>query len=283
MRKFPGVAEDEWVNFYILGTTFTALATGTGVAYTPRTINIDSDTDFLFARTNHWMSQDSVPVDVYIKYKDDVSGRYLQKNATLLRMLSGKAQVLDNSGSYDFRAMNWKAPYRISSNASFTIEAANAHAVISPNLYLSFHGGKIYKGAAPYDRFVLRKMPFVYPLERSLSTLPEGVVRISANGSMQTSISIDKDAMFLTKAISGSSTGECTIQVTEGGRDAAWMNQAIHFRTFAGSGAVPNVLPFPRLTGRSKTLSITFTDLSGAQNDISLAFIGEKLFTKMEA
>lgn len=272
---FPGLNPGEWLNYYILGTTYLSLATGTGVSYVSGEIKIDSEADYLFLRTNHWMAQEKL-IDVYMKYRDDTTGRQLMKSACLLRSISNQGQPVDGV-SYDFRSMQWRAPYRIPAATTFTVEVANANSLISPNLYLSYHGGKVFKGIAPHKIPGVQKIPYVYTMSRSATTLPEGVVQLGANASFQTSIPIDKDSSFLTQAISGFSTGECTIIVTEGARDSAWMNQAIHFRTFAGSGAFPNILPTPRLTRKSTSIGITLLDLSGATNNISLAFMGQKL------
>jgi hypothetical protein len=272
---FPGLNPGEWLNYYVLGTTFTSLPTGTGLAYALNTIKIDSETDYLFLRTNHWMTQNHL-VDVYLKYQDDTSGRQLGKSAGLLRAISSQSETLD-SLAYDFRSMQWREPFRIPAATTFTVQAANAHGVISPNLYLSFHGGKVFKGIAPHKIPGVQKIPYYYTLPNSSSTLPEGIIQIGANASYQTSIPIGNDGSFLCQAISGFSTGECTIMITEGARDSNWFNQPVHFRTIVGSGGVPNVLPVPRLTRKTTSIGITLLDLSGATNQIQLTFMGKKL------
>ena len=268
----------KWSEYYMYSVQFNALAAGnSGLQYTDGEIRIDSDADFEFMKTMYQSSDDLA--NVYLKYKDDTTGRYLMKNAASARTIGGRSLPVDNSGAYDFRPFIWPVPYIIKRATTFMVQAANDHAVITPTVYLTFHGAKKRIGVAPWKK-PAAKMPYVYGLTRSASTLPESVVQIPANGTLTTTISIDKDSSFVATKITGSAQGNALITIQEMGRDRQWMNTSTHIRNVIGSGAEPNILPAPRYLEKGSVVSISLQDLSGAANNIELNIIGFKMFTK---
>lgn len=265
-----------WDEFYVYSLTFASLAVGSGLSYIDGELRIDSDADFKFMKTMYHSTNDNA--SAIVKYKDDSSGRYLIKSGVSLRTIGGRSLALDNSGAYDFRPFVWPVPYIIRRATTFNVQIANSHGVITPTIYLSFHGGKLRPGLAPWKRPGYRKMPYVYPLSRNLTTIPEGSVQVAANQTVQASISTDKDSDFVVKKLTGSATGAALITIQDAGRDRQWMNTPVHIRNLIGSGAFPNVLAAPRFVARGSVISITIQDLSGAVNNIEFNLIGEKLF-----
>jgi len=278
----PGLNVGEYMNYFCYGILFSALATGTGNSFTDNEIKVSSE-DFLIKRTSHWMSQENL-IDVIVKYRDDSTGAYLTKSGTKLRMISSKSLAIDGSGtSLDYRAYQWPQPYRLKAISTLTVQAANTNGALAPNLYITFAGGKIYTDPSgritiPPDKVPgVKKVPFTYMAARSKSTLNEGQVQVAANGSLQAYVSIDSDSDFMVTAISGDSTGECTIMLSEDATGGNWFNIPLHFNTIVGSGYCPNKLPVPRVISKKSTIGIQLVDLSGSTNNVYLAFHGYKL------
>ncbi len=268
-----------WGEFYAYSATIAAIPTtaaGVGLAYTTVEIRIDSDADFQFLKTSYYSTNDNA--ECYIRFKDDTVGRYLMKTATPLRNIAGRGLSLDNSGSYDFRPYIWPTGYIIRRATTFTVEIANSHAIISPTIYLTFHGLKMRPGLAPWKKPGTTKLPYVYTLPKSSNTSPDGVYTIPANQTASISVSTDKDSNFVCKKITGSAQGEVIITAQDAGRDRQWMNTGVEGRNFLGSGSFPNVLAAPRWVQRGSVVSFTIQDLSGASNNVSLNMIGEKIF-----
>lgn len=270
-------AMPSWKEYYVYSVLFSNLAVGTGLAYTDGEIRIDSDADFEFVKTMYFSTNDNA--NVYLKYRDDSTGRFLMKTAASHRTIGGRSLAIDNSGAFDFRPFIWPLPYNIRRGTTFMVQAANAHAAITPSIYLSFHGAKLRKGLAPWKQPAL-KMPYVYGLTRSAATLPESVVQVAANATLTSTISIDRDSSFVITKITGSATGACLVTIQEQGRDRQWMNTAVHIRNLIGSGAEPNILPSPRFLEKGSTVSISIQDLSGAANNVELNFAGFKMFSR---
>lgn len=266
----------QWAEFFVYGITFNTIAVGTGLAYTDGEIRIDSDAEFEFMKTMYFSTNDLA--DTKIKYKDDSSGRYLMKSATSLRSIGGRSLPIDGSNAFDFRPFVWPAPYTIRRATTLGVQIANSHAIITPTVYLAFHGGKLRDGLAPWKRPGYRKMPYVYPLSRNLTTIPEGTVRVAANQTVSVSIQTDKDSDFIVRQITGSSTGGALVTVQDMGRDRQWMNVPTHIRNLIGSGAFPNKLATPRFVTAGSVISVQIQDISGAQNDVEFNLVGEKLY-----
>lgn len=273
----PGVVP-MWGEYYMYSVKFAALTAGNaGLIFVDSEIRIDSDADFNFVKTMYWTTND-IP-EIKVRYRDDSTGRYLFKNATRLRNIAGRSEPVDNSGSMDFRPFIWPVPYNIRRATTFLIQLANEHALLAPDVYITFHGSKVWPGVAPWKEQGL-KMPYSYSPGRSASTLPEGIVQIPASGSINATISVDKDSDFIVNKITGSAQGDALVTIQEMGRDRQWMNTATHIRNIIGGGWSPNVLPSPRFLPAGSVVSVNLQDLSGATNNIELNLIGVKLFSK---
>lgn len=268
-----------WGEYFIYGTTFTAaqLPVGTGNNFTDSELRIDSDADFAFCKTTYETTNDNA--DILVRYRDDSTGRYLTKNANVLRTVAGRGLSLDNSGSFDFRPFIWPEPYYIRKSTSFMIQAANSNAIIAPTLYLTFHGYKVRPGLAPWKVKGLR-MPYVYSMARNVVANPEGVVTVAANQTITAILSFDKDSDFMVSKLTGGSTGGCLVTIQEMGRDRQWMNTGIHIHNLVGGGASPNILPQPRFIPKGATITISIQDISGAANNVILNMIGTKIYSR---
>jgi hypothetical protein len=267
-----------WGEYFMYNTLFNALPVGTGVAYVTNEVRIDSDADFQFMKTMYFSTNDNAAV--YLKYKDDSSGRYLMKNGVNLRTIGGRSLAIDNSGSFDFRPYIWPIPYNIRRATTFSIDASNNHLAIAPSVYISFHGAKLRQGIAPWKKRNVTKMPYVYPLSRNIQTNPESVVTVAPNQTISVSVSIDKDSDFVVNKITGSATDQALVTVQEMGRDRQWMNTSTHIRNLVGSGAFPNVLSSPRFVPRGSVVNFTIQDISGVANNVEINLCGVKLFTR---
>jgi hypothetical protein len=276
----PETGAFEWPEFYCHSIQINNIATGSGTAFSPYEVKLDSDRPFQFMKTMYFVGNGSsggpYDIDVFVKYRDE--SKYLTKRATLLRNLAGRSLPVDNSGARDFRPFIWPKAYRSSPSSVFTVEASSASALYTPNVYISFLGAKINQGVAPWKVPGLKKIPYVYPIPANLTTQPEGQVQLAANQSITQPILIDKNCDFLTQALVGSASGEALISITEGGRDKVWFNQAAHFWNIVGNGCYPNVLPSMKLSPGGSTVNVTIQDLSGATNNITLALVGMKVF-----
>jgi len=266
-----------WKEYYIYNANFVNLPVGTGLAYSDGEVRIDSDADFEFVKTMYSTTNDNA--DVYLKYRDDSTGRFLMKTAASARAIGGRSLPVDNSNSFDFRPFLWALPYKIRRGTTFMVQAANANANIAPTVQLSFHGAKIRQGIAPWKQPAM-KMPYVYGLARNNNALPEGVVQIPANGTLTATISVDKDSSFVVTKMVGAATGNCLVTIQEQGRDRQWMNSAVNIRNIIGSGAEPNILPSPRFVEKGSVLTVSLQDVSGFANNVEMDFVGFKMFTR---
>jgi hypothetical protein len=282
IKRFRGFGEDDgtenmplWGEYFVYGSNFTTLAAGTGMAYTLNEIRIDTDADFQFMKTSYISDNDNA--QVFMKYQDDTSGRQLMKRAVDMRLIAGRSLPIDNSGAYDLRPFQWPINYTIRRATTFGVSLAN-NSNFTPTVRLAFHGAKLRPGIAPWKKPGISKMPYVYTLQQSATTLPDGVVQLSANATITAPISTDKDSHFVCYKLVGSATGDALITIQDGGRDRQWMNTPIHIRNIIGSGAFPNNMAVPRFVSKGSVISVTLQDLSGATNNISVDLVGVKLF-----
>lgn len=256
--------------FYAYEITFTNLAAGTGVAFTPGELRIDTDADFEFIKTMFAPGT----VRVRARYRDDTNGRYLMKGSQDLRTIGGTALYsypIGNPTPPGFTPFIWPKPYIINAATTLTVELADFSGLVtSPRV--AFHGSKIRPGDAPWDRRYRAMIPYVYPISAT------GTVDISANSTLSASIPTDNDAHFLCYKVTGARDGLCTVSLTDAARDRTWMNQAMQFDNFVGNGMFPNILPSPRFVARGSVVAVALTDLSGATNTVELNLVGFKLY-----
>lgn len=272
------VGNPMWGEYFTYGVTFLNLTAGLGgLQFTDGEVRIDSDADFAFCKTTYDTTND-LP-NIYARYRDDSTGRYLTKSAINLRDIAGRSLPLDGSGAYDFRPFLWPEPYYIRKSTTFMIQLASTAAIVTPSVQLVFHGYKVRPGIAPWKVKGLR-MPYVYSMTRNNIAVPEGVVRVPANQTITAIISVDKDSDFVVSKLTGKADGRCLVTIQEMGRDRQWMNTGISLWNLVGNGATPNILPQPRFVPKGATITVSIQDTSGAQNDVELNLIGTKIFTR---
>jgi hypothetical protein len=79
------------------------------------------------------------------------------------------------------------------------------------------------------------------------------------------------------------SDGDFEITILDQGRKHGWQNRAIHSRTLFGNAQRPFIFPetyFLNVEKGTRQLTINLTDLSGAPNNVRLAFLGRAFFHK---
>jgi len=84
-------------------------------------------------------------------------------------------------------------------------------------------------------------------------------------------------------AIVSTQTGDFLITILDGGDRYQWMNRPIHNLTISGNGQRPYYLPltYPVDTrGGTRSISVQFTDISGAPNAIRFALRGRRFLQK---
>lgn len=257
-----------WKEYYVYNIENTALTGGNGTVFTETTIRTDTDADFELIKRTH-VSTDS---RILARFKDDAYGRLYQNAAMDLRDISG-APVSDISVGSSVQHMGiipfiLPRPVLIRAATTYTAEFSD-FSTLSNSIRLSLHGAKLRPGKAPWEESWRATPAFDYTT---------GLVTISANQTASVNISINIDAHFLIRKITGTRDGTALITVKDGATDRQWMNTAVHINNFAGSAHFPNILPAPRFIYKGSVINVTIQDLSGASNNIRLNFHGEKLF-----
>jgi len=268
-----------WKESYTYSTKFTALAPGTGVAFTDNEIRIDTDADFEFIKTMYFPGF----ARARVRYRDDTNGRFLMKATEDIRTIGGRSiaglqdgsviQGVDRSPN-SFIPFIWARPYIISGATSFTVSAADFANLAAYDFYLSFHGSKIRPGKAPWDKEWGAVVPYTYPIDVS------GLISVSANSTFSAGIPTDADSHFLVYKITGSRTGQALVTIKDSARDRQWMDSPVHIDNMVGCGMFPNILPSPRFIERRSVIAVTVQDFSGATNSIEMNFHGVKLYEK---
>ena len=76
------------------------------------------------------------------------------------------------------------------------------------------------------------------------------------------------------------SAPEISVIIKDTGSGRNLMDEPVPITTLAGSGALPFILPIPKVIKASSTLEVQFNNYSGATSydDIYLVFHGQKVF-----
>lgn len=263
-----------WKEYYVYDFTNTALPAGTAnglpavQTFTEINTRFDSDADFEVMKRSH-IATDS---RIYVRYRDDAYGRFLQNSALDLRCVSGT--ILFTTGVVDvgihpnnFLPYILTRPYLIRAATNFTTEAADFSGAANSFRH-AFHGAKIRVGKAPWDENWKATPYFDYTVTLSLS----------ANSTGTANVNVNIDSHFLVRRLTATRTGPALIAIKEGSTERQWMNTSIHIDNLFGNSQFPNVLPAPRFVWRGSVINITAQDLSGAANTLILTFSGEKLY-----
>lgn len=127
-------------------------------------------------------------------------------------------------------------------------------------------------GSYPQDNV----LPYFY--QASNTTAKSNAV--GANTTGQNSIKISADSAFVACSVRGASTGDFTAQLRQDASDRILMNEQIHSSALMGTAEFPGPFHKPMLLPANTTLSIDYTDLSGATNQIWLSLAGFKVYNR---
>jgi hypothetical protein len=125
---------------------------------------------------------------------------------------------------------------------------------------------------------------FVNPAKRYtkpfwLTTDPVTVSIAGGGSSDPIPMIVDQTGHFEIAYMTYIATGDFLLTIFDAGRRYTWMNRPIHIQTIAGTGQRPLILPesyFLNVAKGSRMLTVQFTDLSGAPNDIRLVLHGRR-------
>lgn len=263
-----------WKEYFVYDFTNTALPAGTlnGLptvqAFTDVTTRFDSDADFEVMKRSH-IATDS---KIYVTYRDDSFGRFLNNSPLDLRTISGT--ILFTTGVVDvgihpnnFLPYILTKPYVIRAATTFTSSFADFSGAAN-SIRHALHGAKLRRGKAPWDEEWKATPYFDY-------TQP---LVIGANQTASVNISINIDSHFLVRRLTATRTGAALISIKDNATERQWMNTSIHIDNLFGNSQFPNILPAPRFIYRGSVINISAQDLSGASNTLFLTFAGEKLY-----
>ncbi|NRH21520.1 hypothetical protein HOO68_05775 [Candidatus Gracilibacteria bacterium] len=263
-----------WKEYFIYDFTNTALPAGTAnglpnvQAFTDTTTRLDSDADFELMKRSH-IATDS---KIYVSYRDDAFGRFINNSPLDLRCISGT--ILFTTGVVDvgihpnnFLPFILTNPMVIRAATTFTASFADFSGSAN-SIRHAFHGAKLRKGDAPWAEKWKATPNFDYTVSMVLP----------ANSTGSANLSINIDSHFLVKKLTATRNGPALISIKDNATERQWMNTSIHIDNLFGNSQFPNSLPAPRFIYRGSVINVTAQDLSGAQNTIFFTFSGEKLY-----
>jgi hypothetical protein len=103
-------------------------------------------------------------------------------------------------------------------------------------------------------------------------------ILLASGGTATTTISITREADFYLTKLVRVATAPFAFLLRDSSNDRQWSNIAIHSDIGAGTAQLPLILPKPRFIARASTITLEFTDLSLASNEIRLGLIGYKVY-----
>jgi hypothetical protein len=127
-------------------------------------------------------------------------------------------------------------------------------------------------GAFPQDNV----LPYFYSC---INTTANGNA-ITASGTVNNSIRISADSAFIAVSIRGTSDGDFTAFMKQDGSDRQLMNIAVNSNAIMGTAERPGYLHKPLLLPANTTISLEFTDLSGATNQLWWTLAGFKVYNR---
>ena len=263
-----------WKEYFIYNFVNTALPAGTAnglpsvQAFTDVVTRMDSDADFELMKRTH-IATDS---RIYVSYRDDAYGRFMQNSPLDLRCVSGT--ILFTTGVVDVGIHpNNFLPYILTNpmiiRAAATFTASFADFSGSENsIRHAFHGAKLRKGNAPWDEEWKATPYFDYT----------ATLTLAANSTASANLSINIDSHFIVKKMTATRNGPALLTIKDNATERQWMNTSIHIDNLFGNSQFPNSLPAPRFIYRGSVINISAQDISGAENRLTLTFSGEKLY-----
>lgn len=127
-------------------------------------------------------------------------------------------------------------------------------------------------GAYPQENV----LPYFYGITRTTAQSTQ----IPANTTVTSSIRITADAGFIARALVGTSTGDYAFFMRTDSSDRQLENIPIHSTAGVGTAQRPGFLHKPLLMPPNTTLTIDFTDLSGADNEVYWYMAGFKIYNR---
>jgi hypothetical protein len=103
-------------------------------------------------------------------------------------------------------------------------------------------------------------------------------ILLASGGTATTTISVTREADFYLTKIVRVATAPFAFLLRDSSNDRQWSNIAVHSDIGAGTAQLPLILPKPRFIARASTITIEFTDLSLASNEVRLGLIGYKVY-----
>lgn len=263
-----------WKEYFIYNFVNTALPAGTAnglpsvQSFTDVTTRWDSDADFELIKRSH-IATDS---RIYVNYRDDAYGRFINNSPLDLRTISGTRLFTTGVVDVGIHPNNFLPyiltnPMVIRAATTFTSSFADFSGAQN-SIYHAFHGAKLRKGNAPWDAKWKATPYFDY-------TVP---LTLAANSTASVNLSINIDSHFIVKKLTATRTGPALISIKDSATERQWMNTSVHIDNLFGNSQFPNNLAAPRFIFRGSVINVTAQDLSGASNQLFLTFAGEKLY-----
>jgi hypothetical protein len=274
----PGV----WKEYYVISADFAgaaALAAGTAngrpsvQAFSSLSIRIDSDANFEFCKSQYVATDPRV----YVQYRDETAGRYLNRGSLDLIALAGIAAPYPEVGGATnpqgptLQPFVWPQPHVIQAASAWVVFGAD-YSGAQNTVRLAFHGAKVRPGRAPWDRPGARRLPYYV-------AIPDDSVnpQVSANATQPWSVQIDQEADFVVTKMMIVRTGAALVRILDG-RDRSWFLSDQHVDNVGGNGGFPNILAAPRFLPRGSPVYGQFQDLSGANNILRMYLAGYRVF-----
>lgn len=117
-------------------------------------------------------------------------------------------------------------------------------------------------------------LPYWYQLSRTNAKSNA----IPANATVSDVTKVSADAAFIATKVVGASTGDYLVNIRLAGSDRILMNEPIHSVAFVGTAERPAILSKPLLIQPNSSINYDLTDLSGASNEVYLAWGGFKVY-----
>jgi len=107
----------------------------------------------------------------------------------------------------------------------------------------------------------------------------DSVVSVPAAGTARRNMSNDKAGAIDLRRLKGIATSQdYTLFIFDNEYQRYMSNRPIHSRLIVGNGQRPFELPIPMLLHETQSLVVDLADLSGAPNDVRLAFEGQRYY-----
>ena len=247
-----------WKEPYTYGADFLPLVGASGTAFSEFSIKMDTDAHFEAIKTIFMATDNQINVGLL----NATSGRDIIRPKGDIRAVSSTA--LNAMTANTFLPYVFPIPYVFSAGSEVVVSASDKSGS-SNNLRFNIHGNRIMPGNAPYEK---RKQREHYSF-----AIDSGSV--SGYGNVTKSFLLDVDAGFLCSKLTGTSTGEGTVFITD---IKPWSSRDVHFYNMVGNAQYGNHLSSRRWLPERTMLQVRFTDISGSTNRFRITFHGERVY-----